>query len=103
MADNIEFTFSHRQVIEALLVKKGITEGKWALIVQFGFNAITAGPSDDELFPTAMVGVTSIGIRRAEEGTKGVIVDATLFAPRRKTTKKIAASRVKTSKTVSKK
>lgn len=103
MTDNTEFIFSHKETIETLLAMNGITKGKWTLVVQFGFSAIAAGPNESELYPTAMVGVTGIGIRRADEETKGIVVDAALLAQVPVGTKKAAPTRGKGLKAAAKK
>lgn len=87
MNDTPQCMFSQKQVIEALLKLQGISEGKWTLVIQFGFGAVTAGPDEENLAPTAMVGVTGFGLKRADVTTKGTIVDASSFTqtnPKRK-------------------
>ena len=96
MTANEIVKISLKEALEAMLIKKGITEGKWVLVAQFSFAAITAGPNDNEMFPTAMVGLTEIGIQPVIENvTKGVVVDASLLTTSLKAAKKVAASRSK--------
>lgn len=88
--DKAQYMYSQKQVIEALLKLEGICEGRWTLVIQFGFAAITAGPDEDHMAPTAMIGVTGFGLERAVEATKGVIVDASSFSEVRKARKKLS-------------
>lgn len=60
------FTFSHREVVEALIRKENIHEGLWGIYIEFGFSAanISRGPNDESLVPAAIVPVTKIGIQK---------------------------------------
>ena len=76
MADVMQLNFTHKEIIEALIVKQGITEGCWSLAVNFGLGAATAGPTPEESHPTAFVAVTGLGLSKVEPGTPGTYVDA---------------------------
>lgn len=67
MAETNIVTFSYKEVVEALLKKQDIHEGTWALYVEFGIAAANAGPSDDQLSPSAIVPVAKIGLQRTEQ------------------------------------
>jgi hypothetical protein len=79
MADVRQYNFTHKEIIEALIVKQGITEGCWALAVNFGLGATTAGPTPEESHPTAFVSVTGLGLLQVEPGTPGTYIDASTF------------------------
>ena len=76
MADITQLNFTHKEIIEALIVKQGITEGCWSLAINFGFGALTGGPTPEEAHPTALVAVTGLGLMKVEKGAQGTYVDA---------------------------
>jgi len=80
MAEAQRFTFKHKEVVEALIKKQGLHEGRWALYVRFGLNAANAGPSDDQLNPIAMVPILEIGLSRTDKDTN-LSVDAAAVNP----------------------
>ena len=80
MADVTQLNFTHREVIEALLIQQRIIEGCWTFAVNFGFGAATAGPNPEESHPTALVAVTGLSLLRVEPGTPGTYVDASTLA-----------------------
>ena len=67
MAEVDRFTFSHKEVVEALIRKQSLHEGLWGLYVEFGIGAANAGPNKDDLNPTAIVPVLKIGLVRVSE------------------------------------
>lgn len=87
MPETKELNFKYREVVEALLKQSNIHEGLWTLSVQFGLAAANLGPSDEQLMPTAILAVQSLGISRADKATN-LTVDATVAnpAPASKTT-----------------
>lgn len=67
MEDNkhpIEF----REIVEYLLRKHNIHTGIWGIYVEFANGAINAGEPPDRVYPSAIVGVKSIGILRIDAG-----------------------------------
>lgn len=76
MADVTQFSFTHKEVIEALLRQQKIIEGCWSLSVNFGFGVFTGGPTPEESHPSAVVGVTGLGLVKVEAGTPGIYIDA---------------------------
>lgn len=61
------YMFSLQQVAQALLAQQGIKEGLWTLAVEFNFSAASAGPSQEELVPAAIVGVGKIGLNKVDK------------------------------------
>lgn len=59
------YVFKHKELLELMIKKAGVHEGKWALAVNFGFGAANMGPNPEEMSPGAFVAVTSIGIQLA--------------------------------------
>lgn len=77
MPESTQYTFTHAEIVELLIKKAGITEGRWQLTVSFGFAAGNAGPDDKNLSPSGFVAVQNIGIQKAADGqTNNLIVDA---------------------------
>ncbi len=66
MADVKQITFSHREVVEALIAKEGITEGIWGLYVEFGLQAtnISTTPDESDLTPAAILPLLRMGLQR---------------------------------------
>jgi len=89
MAEASQYTFDFKEVTEALLKKAGIHEGLWGIYIEFGLGASNVGPTEGELFPTALVPVKKIGIQRFEK-ENNLSVDAAKVNPRSK-----PASRIK--------
>ena len=92
MAETNLVTFSYKEVVEALLKKQDIHEGLWALYIEFGIGAANAGPSNDQLSPSAIVPVGKIGIQRATEITN-LSVNAAEVNPLREAAIKKEAAR----------
>jgi hypothetical protein len=57
------------------------TRGRWALRVEFGLGALNMATSPEEVYPTALVPVKSVGIERVEEAGQGLTVDAAELNP----------------------
>jgi hypothetical protein len=75
-------TFTHRQLAEILIKQLDIHEGIWGIYVEFGLAAINAGPSDDQMMPTGMVAIKSIGLQLFPRES-GISVDAAKVNPLR--------------------
>lgn len=69
MAEVELYTFSHSEVVEALIKKQDLHEGLWHLHIEFGIAAANAGPDSNALNPVAIVPVVKIGIQRTTEKT----------------------------------
>ncbi len=76
MADVTQLNFTHKETIEALIIKQGITEGCWSLAINFGLGVTNAGPTQEDSHPAAIIAVTGLGLSKVEPGTPGVYVDA---------------------------
>lgn len=74
--------FQHKEIVELLIKKAGIHEGKWVLAVNIGFSAGNFGPTLDQLVPGAVLTVLGIGLNRATPETPDALkVDASLINP----------------------
>lgn len=77
-----QYSFSHKEITELLIKKAGIHEGKWQLVTNFTLAALNAGPNPNEVIPAAIVGITSLGIQKAGEGSPpSLTVDAAIVNP----------------------
>lgn len=77
-----QYTFKYQEVLEALIKKAGLHEGKWQLIMTFGLAAANMGPTAAELVPGAAVAVTGIGLQKAGPGSpEALTVDAAVVNP----------------------
>jgi hypothetical protein len=82
MAEASQFTFTHKELVEVLIKKANIHEGKWMLLVNFGFAAINGGPTPEQVSPAAMAVIQSVGIQKApDDAPISLVVDASAVNP----------------------
>lgn len=80
-----QYVFSHKEIVEMLIKAADIHEGKWTLSVTFAFAAINGGPTPDQVMPSAIAGVQTIGIQRAlPDAPDPITVDAAKINPAQK-------------------
>lgn len=89
MAEIDQYTFTHREIVEALMDQAGIREGKWKLGVEFSYAAFNAGPDESSLMPAAVVGVRKVALTRTDEDNN-LVVDAASRRPKGKARRKSA-------------
>jgi hypothetical protein len=75
MPDDLQ-SFSHAQMVEAMIKARDIKEGFWQLAVTFGFGATNAGENSDSLNPTSFVPILGFGIRKVGSKGDNLTVDA---------------------------
>jgi hypothetical protein len=81
MAETAQIVFSHKEVVEALIKKQGIHEGRWMLLMQFGIQGMNVGQgSTQNLVPAALVPVVAIGLQKTDQITN-LSVDAAEVNP----------------------
>jgi hypothetical protein len=66
MADISQYTFSHKEVVEALIKKQGLHEGIWQLSVEFGIAAANIPTGQDQVSPAAIIPINKIGLLKVE-------------------------------------
>ena len=81
MAEATQITFTHREVVEALLKKHGVHEGLWGIYVKFGIKAANVGASESDVMPAAIVPVLEIGIQKFDTESN-LSVDAAKANPK---------------------
>lgn len=78
-----QYTFSHKELVELMIKKAGLHEGRWMLMTTFGFTAGNFGPSDDQMIPGIVAAVQSLGIQRADQNApSSLVVDAAESNPK---------------------
>lgn len=87
MAESNKHSFTLEEIAQALMVKQGIHKGFWSLSVEFKFAALVAGPSPKDFLPSAIAGVSGIGLNKADKETP-LSFDATVLNPKASTVKK---------------
>ena len=82
MPEATQYSFTYREVLEALIRKADLHEGRWQLTMTFGLAGINAGPSPETMVPGAVVGVQSIGLTRATDvSPPALVIDAAEVDP----------------------
>jgi hypothetical protein len=81
MAEPALITFSHKEVVEALIKHQGIHEGIWGLYVKFAIQASNVALGSPELLPAAIVPVVEFGLQKFEEVTS-LSADASKVNPK---------------------
>jgi hypothetical protein len=77
-----QYTFTFKELMEMMVKKADLHEGKWMLLTNFAFAAINGGPSPDQMMPTALAGVQTIGIQKAvPDSPPSLTVDAAEVNP----------------------
>jgi hypothetical protein len=81
MPETKNITFTHKEVVEALIRYNNIHEGLWDLYIEFGLAGanVGSGPGGD-LNPAAIVPILKVGIQRTEK-TTNLTVDAAAVNP----------------------
>jgi len=81
MANIDKVTFSYKEIATALVKQQEIHEGIWMIAVEFGINAVNAGPDDENLNPTAILPILKIGLTRTDK-LSNLAVDAAEVNPK---------------------
>lgn len=82
MPEASQYMFTHKELVELMIKKADVREGKWMLSITFGFGAINGGPTPEQAMPTGVVGVQSVGIHKAQsDSPEALTVDAAVVNP----------------------
>lgn len=77
------YTYNYKELAAMFVKNEGLHEGFWKIYAEFGIKAVNAGPSDDEIYPTAMIPLLKIGIQKSDNKNEDPItVDASKVNPR---------------------
>jgi len=88
MAEATQYLFDYTEILEDLIRKQGIHEGKWRLIFELGFTATSVNtqesPDDSNvaLRPAGIVLIQKVGISRTEEELNNLTLDAAVVNPK---------------------
>jgi hypothetical protein len=66
MAEINQYTFSFKEIAEALIKKQGLREGVWGVYVEFGIAAGNIPDPAGQAFPAAIVPIVKLGLQRLE-------------------------------------
>jgi hypothetical protein len=76
-----------RELTELLIKHNDLHDGLYQIVIEYAIGLGTAGPTPETVAPTAMVGLSRVGLAKAEvEGP--TTVDAALVNPRKMRRKK---------------
>lgn len=67
LAEAKTITFTHKEVVEALIKHQGLKEGIWQLYVEFGIAAANVQFSPEESHPSAVVPIRKIGLTKVDK------------------------------------
>jgi len=82
MPEATRLMFKHQEVLEALIKRAGLHEGRWQLIMTFGLAGMNMGPSESEVVPGAAVAITGIGLQKASpDSPPALTADAAAINP----------------------
>lgn len=80
MAEQTQLVFKHKEVVEALIKKQGLTEGIWGIYIKFGIAAANIeNQGSAETHPAAIVPILEIGLQKFDKETN-LSVDASLLS-----------------------
>lgn len=80
MGESTNYHFNHREVVEALIKHQDLHEGIWQLVVTFALGASNIATAEDELAPSAIIPIKSIGLLKVDKESS-LAVDATKVNP----------------------
>lgn len=97
MPEPTQLIFSHHEVVTALLKAQAIHDGIWGLAINFGIRGMNVGATEEDLQPTALVGVLGIGLQRFDK-VSNVALDAAVANPATGARKLIGTGKTKAAK-----
>lgn len=82
MPETTQYSFSHKEIVEMMIKKVGLHEGKWVMVVNFAFGAVNVGPTPTEALPTAFASVQHFALQKAQaDSPASLLVDAAEVNP----------------------
>jgi hypothetical protein len=97
MPEPTQISFSHKEVATALLKEQKIHDGIWGVYIRFGIKGMNIGANDEDLQPSAIVPVLSIGLQKFDK-VNNLSVDAAEVNPAPITLKRIGAGKTSAAK-----
>ena len=93
MAEAQTYTFTYKEIAEALVKKQAIHEGLWGIYMEFGITGGNVGPSDENMLPAAIVPVVKVGIQRFDKPSSLTVDAAEVNPPPATTAKSVSRAR----------
>ncbi|MBK5912802.1 hypothetical protein [Rhodocyclus purpureus] len=75
---------SIRQIAELLVKQYGLTDGLYDPMIEFSIGTAYAGANEDDTLPSAIVGVSRIGLIRTQKKTALTVDAAQINKPKRR-------------------
>jgi hypothetical protein len=97
MPEATQLSFTHKEVVTALVKAHGIHEGIWGLYLKFGIQGANLGASADVVQPTAIIPVLTIGLQQFPK-ENNIAVDAAKVNPRQTGAKQIGSGKTTAAK-----
>jgi len=86
MNNATQYLIANKEILELIIKNQGVHEGFWVLSAEFNFTAAYTGPSPETATPSAIVGISKIGIQRTDTLIPNA-VDAAAINPASKAAK----------------
>jgi|KBSSwiStaDraftv2_1062776.scaffolds.fasta_scaffold1032988_2 hypothetical protein len=80
MAEANLINYSFKELATLMVKDRDIHEGVWGVYVRFGISAANAGPSGNDLKPTALVPIVELGLQKFDE-VNNLSIDAAVENP----------------------
>ena len=87
MAEATQFFYTYTELVTLMLKERGIHEGYWAPLLNFGLRATNVPGPEGNVLPTAIVAILQVGLQRSEKPTQQT-VDAAQANPKPRAVKK---------------
>ena len=82
MPEVSQYSFKYSEILEALVKKADLHEGKWQLTVAFGLTGANMGPTPAEIVPGVAIAITGLGLQKATpESPQSLTIDAAVVNP----------------------
>jgi hypothetical protein len=66
MAEINQYSFSFKEVAEALIKQQGLHEGTWGIYAEFGIAAGNIKNAEGQTVPAAIIPIVKLGLQRFE-------------------------------------
>ena len=74
MADQIQFTYSHKQLTEILIKHQGVKEGYWASGFQLGMgNTHVPSPTGGDMVPAVVVSILGVALQKIDKSAPNAV------------------------------
>jgi len=85
MPDVSQYTFTQKEIVELLVKKAGVHEGKWTLMLGMGIMPGMIASMPELVFPGVSIVINQYGIQKAQpEIPPHLVVDAAVANPKGK-------------------